>query len=95
VLLADDLSLASKVMALGLPGLVQFSVGNILEPKLLGDSLDLNPIVVLLSLIFWGFLWGPVGMLLSVPITAVIKFLLERSPLTRPVAAILSDQPSG
>jgi len=95
VLLADDLSLASKLMALGLPGLVQFSVGNILEPKLLGDSLDLNPIVVLLSLIFWGFLWGPVGMLLSVPITAVIKFLLERSPLTRPVAAILSDQPSG
>jgi AI-2 transport protein TqsA len=42
-------------------------------------------------LIFWGVLWGPVGMLLSVPITAVLKMLLERSDLTQPVAALLSE----
>jgi len=87
----QDLGLSAKLLALGLPACVQFLVGNVLEPRWLGKSLDLNPVVVLLALIFWGVLWGPVGMLLSVPITAVLKMLLERSDLTRPVADLLAD----
>lgn len=87
----EVMSTSAKLLAMGLPAGVQFLMGNVLEPRWLGKSLDLNPIVVLLSLIFWGVLWGPVGMLLSVPITAVIKMLLERSDLTRPVAVLLSD----
>lgn len=81
----------AKALGIALPATVQFLVGNVLEPRWMGKSLDLNPIVILLSLIFWGVLWGPVGMLLSVPITAVIKILLERSELTRPVAVLFSD----
>ena len=93
VLLTGEISVTTKIVALGLPALVQFLVGNVLEPKWMGSSLDLNPIVILLALIFWGVLWGPVGMLLSVPITAVLKILLQRLPYTRPVADLLADSP--
>ena len=69
---------------------VQMIIGNVVEPKLLGDSLELHPITVLLSLIFWGMLWGLPGMLLAAPITAVLKILLESLDLTKPVANLLA-----
>jgi AI-2 transport protein TqsA len=58
---------------------VQNIFGNILEPKIMGDKLGLNPLVILLSLLLWGYIWGLVGMFLSVPITAVIKILVSDS----------------
>ena len=54
-------------------------LGNLVEPALLGQRLGLSTLVVFLSLLFWGWLWGPIGMLLSVPLTGTIKILLERS----------------
>lgn len=54
-------------------------LGNLAEPALLGRRLGMSTLVVFLSLIFWGWLWGPVGMLLSVPLTVTIKIVLERS----------------
>ncbi|MBT32614.1 MAG: hypothetical protein CMO01_23375 [Thalassobius sp.] len=54
--------------------------GNILEPKLMGTSLALNTITVLLGLVFWGYLWGVTGMVLSVPLLVVIKVILEEVP---------------
>ena len=54
-------------------------IGNILEPKIFGNKLGLNPIVILLSLLLWGYIWGIGGMILSVPITAVFKIIFERS----------------
>ena len=89
----DQLDVVDKVLAFGLPAGVQLFMGNFVEPRWMGKSLDLHPVVVLLALIFWGFLWGPIGMLLSVPITAVIKTLLEQSELTRPAARLLADRP--
>lgn len=65
--------------ALVVPGLVQLSIGNIIEPKLMGQSLDLHPVTILLSLMFWGFLWGVPGMLLATPITVIFKLLLSKS----------------
>ena len=62
-------------------------VGNVLEPLLFGHSLDLQPVVILLSLMVWGMLWGLVGMVLAVPITAVIKIHL--STIDHPLAASL------
>lgn len=88
----EQLGLAEKLLAFGGPGAVQVLMGNLVEPRWMGRSLDLHPVVVLLSLIFWGTLWGPIGMLLSVPITSVIKTLLERSELTRPVADLLDNE---
>ena len=56
---------------------------------MLGESLELHPITVLLSLIFWGILWGISGMLLAAPITAVLKILLDNLDLTKPLARLL------
>lgn len=88
----EQLDFVDKVLAFALPGGVQLFMGNFVEPRWMGKSLDLHPVVVLLSLIFWGFLWGPIGMLLSVPITSVIKTLLEQSDLTRPAARLMADR---
>jgi len=65
--------------------------GNVLEPKILGKRLGLSPLVVMLSLVFWGWMWGPVGMLLSVPITSVVKIMLEHSEDLRWVAVLLGS----
>jgi AI-2 transport protein TqsA len=64
-------------------------LGNILEPYWMGRRLHLSPLVVLLSLIFWGWVWGAAGLLLAVPITMVIKIALEHSPEVRWVALLL------
>ncbi len=68
---------------------VNVVIGNILEPQLLGRRLGLSPLVVFLSLVFWGWVWGPVGMLLSVPITMVLKIGLENTRDFRWVAVLL------
>jgi predicted PurR-regulated permease PerM len=57
----------------------------------MGRGLDLSPLVVLISLAFWGWLWGVVGMFLSVPITASIKIVMEHFEGTRVIARLISD----
>ncbi len=59
--------------------ILQNIVGNIIEPKIFGDRLGINPLVILLSLLLWGYLWGIIGMFLSVPLTAVIKIIISNS----------------
>jgi AI-2 transport protein TqsA len=70
-------------------------VGNMLEPRLMGRRLGLSTLVVFLSLLFWGWVWGPIGMLLSVPLTVVLKILLEHSTDFRWLAVLLGpgDEP--
>lgn len=58
---------------------IQNIIGNILEPKIFGDRLGLNPLVILISLLLWGYLWGIVGMFLSVPLTAVLKIIISNA----------------
>ena len=64
-------------------------IGNMLEPRLMGRRLGLSTLVVFLSLLFWGWVWGPIGMLLSVPLTVVLKILLEHSEDFRWMAVLL------
>lgn len=59
--------------------LIQNIIGNIIEPKIFGDRLGLNPLVILFSLMLWGYIWGIIGMFLSVPLTAVIKIIISNS----------------
>lgn len=59
--------------------IVQNIIGNIIEPQIFGNRLGLNPLVILLSLMLWGYLWGIVGMFLSVPLTAVLKIIISNS----------------
>lgn len=68
---------------------INTGVSNFLEPTMMGRQLGLSPLVVFLSLVFWGWVWGPIGMLLSVPITMLIKILLENSDDLRWVAILM------
>jgi len=68
----------------------QILVGNFLEPKYAGQQLNLSPLVVLVSLVFWGWLWGVVGLLLSIPIMVSVKFVLENFDGTRDIAIMMS-----
>ncbi|MCB9778625.1 MAG: AI-2E family transporter [Alphaproteobacteria bacterium] len=70
---------------------VNFALGNVLEPRIMGRRLGLSPFVVILSLVFWGYVWGPPGMLVGVPMTVIVKLVLESSPTTRWVAVLLGD----
>ena len=92
IVVSPDFTWTTLGLALALPGVVQFGIGNVLEPKLLGDSLDLHPITVLLALILWGMLWGIAGMLLAAPMTAVTKILLANLEPTRPVAELMAGR---
>lgn len=69
--------------------LIHNIIGNFLEPRIMGKGLGLSTLVVFLSLIFWGFIFGTVGMFLSVPITMTLKIILEQSDDTRWLALLL------
>lgn len=71
---------------------IQLLVGNVLEPRIVGNSLNISPLVVVLSLTFWGAIWGIVGMLLSAPITVTLVIVLAQFDRTRWVAIMLSDK---
>ena len=73
-------------------GVIQILVGNLLEPRLLGSSMNISPLVAILSLSIWGVLWGVVGMLLSVPITVIMVIIFAQFESTRPVAIMLSEK---
>ncbi len=71
--------------------LVNLVVDNIIEPRVMGRTLGLSPLVVLLSMLLWGFVLGPVGALLSVPLTMSVKIIFEHDEDLRRVAMIMSD----
>ncbi|MFT4687093.1 MAG: putative PurR-regulated permease PerM [Neolewinella sp.] len=77
------------IVAIGV-GLIQLSIGGLLEPKLYGDALNISPFVIIFSLMLWGLLWGVVGMLLCVPITFTLITFLAQFGSTRPLAVLLS-----
>ena len=74
-------------------GAINMVFGNILEPNLMGRRLGLSTLVVILSLLFWAWVWGPVGALLAVPLTMVVKIMLENTEDLRWVAILLDKSP--
>ncbi|MCF8475059.1 MAG: AI-2E family transporter [Emcibacter sp.] len=70
---------------------IQMTLGNILEPKLMGNSLNLSPLVVMLSLALWGSIWGVAGMFLSVPFTVILMIVFSQFERTKPIAILLSQ----
>lgn len=77
---------------MGLAIAAQFTIGNLIEPRIIGQGIDLHPITVIACLIFWGMIWGVPGAFLAVPLTAAIKILLSQIEPTRPVAELLAGR---
>ena len=72
-------------------GATQVITGNVVEPRMMGRSLNLSPLVIILSLAVWGSIWGVIGMFLSVPITLIAMIVMAQFRTTRPVAIMLSS----
>ncbi|MBN2509945.1 MAG: AI-2E family transporter [Spirochaetales bacterium] len=71
--------------------LIQLIMGNIIDPRMQGRRLDVSPFLILVSLIFWGWLWGIIGMFLSVPLTVIIKIICENIPFLKPISIIMGS----
>jgi AI-2 transport protein TqsA len=95
IVLTAELTPTEKVLAIVLPGAIQFIIGNFIQPKVMGNSMKLHPVVILMALIFWGMLWGVVGMFFAVPITSIIRIVCDRHPLTKPVADLMAGKLTG
>ena len=85
------IGIVEGLLVLGLFVAVNAIIGSIIEPRLMGRSLGLSPLVVLISLLIWGYVFGPIGMLLAVPLTMIAKLALDSSPQTRWAGIMMSD----
>jgi len=84
-------TLAIPLLALILLSITQGLIGNVIEPRVMAFSLDLSPLLVLMALVFWGWLWGIVGMILAVPMMATVKIVCENISTLQPVAVLMSN----
>lgn len=84
--------ISPALLVLFIVGAIQIVVGNVLEPKLMGSSMNLSALVTILALSFWGAIWGITGMILSIPITVIMVIIFSQFPSTRPVAIMLSEK---
>jgi len=66
-------------------------IGNVIEPQLMGKNLGISPLIVFVSMIFFGYILGPIGMLIATPLTIVIKIILDSRPVTRNLGIMLGD----
>lgn len=80
------------IWSLIIVGAIQLIIGNYIDPKLMGDSLNVSPLIVILGLAFWGAIWGIIGMILSVPISAMLILIFAHVPNSRSIAILLSKK---
>ncbi len=92
ILLSPEGSIWWMILAITITMGIQIISGSVIEPKVMGESSDLHPVVVLLALMFWGMMWGITGMFLATPITAGMKIVLEGYPSTQPFADLLAGR---
>ncbi len=87
-----QLGAISALLTTALYVAVNVTIGNVVEPRFMGRGLGLSTLVVFLSLVFWGWVLGPVGMLLSVPLTITVKIALESSSKSHWLAVLLGPE---
>ncbi|MDO5297033.1 MAG: AI-2E family transporter [bacterium] len=92
MLLSGQSSVTEILLAVLLPGIIHFVVGHLVEPKVMGSSLELDPVVILLGLMLAELMWGPVGMLLAMPLMVVARILLDQTAETRPLVNLLAGK---
>lgn len=86
-----QLGTGAAVLSAAAYAVINVLIGNVVEPRLMGRQVGLSTLVVFLSLVFWGWVFGPVGMFLSVPLTVTAKLALESGPRTRWIAVLLGS----
>lgn len=93
--LDPEITVGTFSMVVILPTIVHLIIGHLVEPNVLGGSLELDPVVILLTLMLAGVLWGPVGMLLATPMTVAGKMAVDRVNWAKPIVSLLSGRRSG
>ena len=83
---------SNALIILFVVGAIQISIGNLIEPRWMGNSMNISPLVSIISLMFWGLIWGTTGMIVSVPFTVVVIIILSEIESTRPLAILLSEK---
>jgi len=83
-------TLTTPILVAITTALTQLVIGSYISPKVMGSSLNLSPLLILVSIIFWGWVWGPLGMILAVPITSAITIVFENIEPLRPLAILMS-----
>lgn len=81
----------SALLVLAGYAVINFTLGNFVEPRIMGRALGLSPVVVFMSMVFWGWLWGPIGALLAVPLTMVMKIVMANTEDLRWAAVLLGS----
>lgn len=91
-LLSPEVSTAGKVLAVVIPSLIQFVIGQVVSPRVIGRALALHPVTVLLFLLFFQMIWGIGGAFMATPLAAVMKILFEHFESTRPFSRLMSGE---
>ena len=90
-ILQSPTSLTTPLLVLVLLTAVQVSIGNILTPKIMGDRLGLSPVIILLSLLLWGVIWGIPGAILSTPIASILQIICASTHSLKPIAILMGS----
>ena len=80
------------LMVFFIVGSIQVFIGNFLEPKWMGNSMNISPLIAIIALVFWGAIWGTTGMILSIPITVILIIVCSQFQSTKPIAMLLSEK---
>lgn len=85
-------NVVQPALVLLIPLAVQITVGNVMEPRVMGEKFDIHPVVILFSLVLWWLIWGLPGMLMAAPLTAVLKIVFSHIDTMKPVARIIEGR---
>ena len=92
LILNSNISPTAGIICFVLIATIQFVSGNVIETRIMGKSFDVSPITLLLALMFFGLIWGIIGMFLATPIVSIIKIVLHQRDSTRPIADLLAGR---
>ncbi|MCP4477268.1 MAG: AI-2E family transporter [Planctomycetaceae bacterium] len=92
LILNSNISPTAGIICFVLIGTIQFVSGNVIETRIMGKSFDVSPITLLLALMFFGLIWGIIGMFLATPIVSILKIVLHQRESTRPIADLLAGR---
>lgn len=95
VLLSPQLGVSERILAIALPSVIQIVLGSVVQPRVVGKSQDLHPVAVLLSMVFFGTIWGVIGAVLAAPIAGVLRIVFSQLPATKPFADMMSGGITG